>query len=99
MKGRVAESHLRDTVHSGRRNDAPKSAADPIPLIVGHNQQDVRCAFGWDDIRRPPRFGTLGIKADLATERGRRIGEVVAINSGGRVRRSWRTSNLLRVST
>jgi hypothetical protein len=50
MELRIAQSHLRYTVHGGRRNDAAESARDPIPLIVGHDQQDIWCAFGRHDL-------------------------------------------------
>ena len=95
MELRIAQSHLRYAVHGGGRNDAAERACDPIPLIVGHDQQDIRCAFGRHDLRRPVGLGVLGVEADLATERRRRIGKVVAVDSRGGARRSRNARRLL----
>ena len=43
---RVAQSRLGDAVHRRCRDDAAKGARDAVALVVGHDEQHVRRAFG-----------------------------------------------------
>ena len=43
---RVAQPRLGDAIHGRRRDDAAKGARHAVALIVGHDEQHVRRAFG-----------------------------------------------------
>src|SRR5580700_4381362 len=94
---RVAQPRLRDAVQVWCRNDAAESARHTVALVIGHDEQDVRCSFGWDDTRRPPRRGILGAVLNHAAKFRRRGWKLLSIDRGRGVSLTQRSRNLLRV--
>ena len=91
---RVAQSRLGYPVHGWRRNNAAKRAGDPIALVIGHDQQHVRCTFRRHDRGRPIRFGIgCGVLDHTAEFRvGRRQLFAVDGRRGARVNPAFRWS-------
>ena len=73
----------------------PKVLVDAVALIVGHDQEHVGCTFGWHHCRRPPRFGIGGGILDHSAELRIRRRKLFAAYGHGRVRRTWRSVDLL----
>ena len=76
----IAQPCLGDPVHRRRGDDAAKSAADAVSLIVGQDQQHVGRAFGRHHARRPPRLRVLDVFLDHAAEFRLRRGELFPVN-------------------
>ena len=68
MKLRVAQARFRNAVQGRRRDDAAKCAGNTVAGVIGHDEQDIRCALGRHNLWRPIRFGVLGVEANLPAE-------------------------------
>src|SRR5262249_36871121 len=95
MELSVAQSGLCDAIHCRCRNNAAKSAAHAISLIICHYEQDVRRTLWRHDPWRPVRLGVLGGFVDHPAELGIGGRELFAANGGGGVRRARRAVDLL----
>ena len=97
MKLRVTQTCIRNPVERRRRNNATKCTRHAVALIIRHDQQNVRCAFGRHDSWWPPRCGILGAFLDDSTKLLGRRG-VVSIDRCCCARRAWCASHLLSVT-
>jgi len=59
MKVREAQPLSREAIHGRSGYNAAERTWRPETLIIGHNEQHVRCALRRHDTRRPP-WGRLG---------------------------------------
>ena len=86
MELRVAQSHFRDAVHGGRRNDAAERAGDAVTLIVRHDQQDVGRTLRRNHRGRPLRLGFLAFRLisppNGAADGGRYLPSMVVVALG-----------------
>src|SRR5271170_6729148 len=86
----VAQSRICNSVQCRCRDHASKRTANAIPLIVGHDEQDIGCTLGRHYARRPPWLGLRGKFLDGAAELRRRWWKLFALK---RRRSAWRTRN------
>ncbi len=91
----VAQAVLRQLVHRRGRDHAAEGARRAEALVVGHDQEHVRRAFGRHHLRRPPRRRLRGLLLDHAAELGGRRGERRSAERGRRVGRARRAGDLL----
>ena len=95
MKLRVAQTRLGDAIHRRRRNDAAERARNTVALVIGHDEQDVGCALGRHDARRPVRLGILDAFLDHAAERHRWRRELISVDNLSGVGRTGCAVDLL----
>ena len=89
---RVAQARLRDAVQCGRRNDAAERAGNAVPVIVGHDQQDVRRTLGRHHLRRPVRLRLVGLRLIMPPKSAAEAADTCRRSS------SWRWANPARPS-
>ena len=64
----IAQTVGSDLIQGRRRDDTAERAGNAKTGIVGHNQEDVRCALGWHHACWPPGYRLRGVALDLAFE-------------------------------
>lgn len=90
----VAQTVVCDTIHSGCRNDAAKSAGHAKPCIIRDDEQHVGGLLGRHNARGPPRFRSQGVIVDHAGEFRFRCWQLVAADGSGGARRAQGTGDL-----
>ncbi|MGX1344090.1 hypothetical protein AB7M73_009350 [Bradyrhizobium japonicum] len=96
VKLRVTQARLGDAIHVRGRDHAAEGAGHAITLVVGHDQQHVRRAFGRHNGRWPVWLGVRGIFLDHAFELRRFRRKLLAIDGCRGARRTRRAGGLLR---
>src|SRR5258708_7617728 len=92
---RVAQPRLGDAIQRRGRDDATEGAADPVTLVIGHDEQHVGCTLGRHNGRRPPRLGILGILLDNAAEFWLWRRDLTSLDRRRGAGRTWSASYLL----
>src|SRR6185312_8712467 len=86
----IAQTSSGDAVQRGCRDDATESGWRSEANIIGHDEENVRCALRRYHACGPIRLGLRGIEIDFALEWLSDGRQIVTINRGSGV---WRARN------
>ena len=89
FEGKIARTAKDSKPDFPKGIEAPKGAPNVLLIMtddVGHDQQNVRSAFGRRQRGRPVRFGLVRLQADHTTELRRWRWEVPSVNRSGGAR-------------
>src|SRR5205823_10754809 len=80
MELSVTQACLGDAIQSGSRDDAAECTRNTVALGIGHDEEDVRRAFGRYDPRWPKRLGVRSAFLDHTSELFGRCRNLFAID-------------------
>src|SRR5437868_9417505 len=83
MELSVTQACLGDAIQSGSGDDAAECIRDTVTLVISHDEEDVRRAFGRYDPRWPKRLGVQSAFLDHTSELFGRRWNLFAIDRYG----------------